>query len=58
MIDWLVELFQEVWSSKRVPQEWKDATLVPLHTKTKRKECKNYRGISLLSIPGKVLALL
>ena len=40
-----------------MPQEWKDSTLVPLHKKTDRKECTNYRGISLLSIPGKILAL-
>lgn len=50
MIDWLVELIQEVWRTRQVPEEWKDTTLVPLH---KKKECKNYRGISLLSIPGK-----
>ena len=32
--------------------------LVPLYKKKDRKECTNYRRISLLSIPGKVLALL
>ena len=57
MVDWLLELIQEVWRAERVPQEWKDSTLVPLHKKKDRKECTNYRGISLLSIPGKVLAL-
>ena len=45
MIDWLVELIQEVWKTRRVSQEWKNATLVPLHKKKDRKECKNYRGI-------------
>ena len=57
MMDWLVELIQEVWKTRRVPQEWKNATLVPLHKKKDQKECKNYRGISLLSIPRKVLTL-
>ena len=57
MVNWLLELIQEVWRTGRVPQEWKDSTLVPLHKKKDRKECTNYRGISLLSIPGKVLAL-
>ena len=52
MIDWLVELFQEVWKTRRVSQEWKNATLVPLHKKKDWKECKNYRRMSLLSIPG------
>ena len=30
--------------------------IVPIHTKGSRKVCKNYKGISLLSIPGKVFA--
>ena len=57
MIDWLVEQIQEVWKTRQVPQEWKNARLVPLHKKRDQKECKNYRGISLLSISGKVLTL-
>lgn len=55
MVDWLLEPIQEVWRAGRALQEWKDSTLVPLHKD--RKECTNYREISLLSIPGKVLAL-
>ena len=57
MVNWLLELIQEVWRTRRVPQEWKDSTLVPLHKKRDRKECTNYRGISLLSVPGKVHTL-
>ena len=57
MIDWLVELIQVVWKTRQVLQEWKNATLVPLHKKKLQKECKNYRGISLLSIPRKVLTI-
>ena len=33
MMDWLVELIQEVWKTRRVPQEWKNVTLVLLHKK-------------------------
>ena len=40
-----------------MPNEWKSATLVPLHKKKDRKACDNYQGISLLNVPGKVLAL-
>ena len=57
MIDWLLEILQEVWRTKRVPSEWKKAILVPVHKKKDRKICDNYRGISLLSVPGKVLSL-
>ena len=33
-----------------------EAVLVPTHKKCSKKVCKNYRGSSLLSIPGKVFA--
>ena len=33
-----------------------NATLIPIHKKD-RKVCDNYRGIALLSVPGKVLSL-
>ena len=33
-----------------------EAVIVPIHKKCSKKVCKNYRGISLLSIPGKVYA--
>ena len=58
VIDWLMELMQEVWRTRQVPQEWRNATLIPLFKKKDRKHCDNYRGISLLSVPGKVLALI
>ena len=57
VIDWLTEVIQQVWRSGKIPQEWKDATLIPVHKKRARNECDNYRRISLLSVPGKVLAL-
>ena len=43
VIDWLAELLEEVWRTRQVPQEWKDATLVSLHKKKDKKICDNYR---------------
>ena len=57
MIGWLLEILQEVWKMKQVPSEWKKAVPVTLHKKKDRKICDNYCGISLLSVPGKVLSL-
>ena len=52
----LHEIIQEAWNTVTVPQDWKDAQLVTIFKKGDRRLCGNYRGISLLSIPGKVFA--
>ena len=36
--------------------DWQRAIIVPVHKKNNRRKCGNYRGISLLGIPGKVFA--
>lgn len=55
MIEWLVRLLNLCFEKGRVPVEWKDACIVPLYKgKGDRAECGNYRGISLLSVVGKV----
>ena len=40
----------------KAPLEWRKAIIVPLHKKGSKLECQNYKGISLLSILGKVYA--
>jgi len=52
----LVDLFSLIWHEEEVPQDFKDASIIHLY---KRKGdhacCNNHRGISLLSVAGKVL---
>ena len=57
MIDWLLEILQEVWRTKQLPSEWKKSILIPVHKKKDRKVCDSYHGVSLLSISEKVLSL-
>ena len=53
----LTELFQTMWDQEAIPQELKDASIVHLYKrKGNRRSCDNHRGISLLSIAGKILA--
>ena len=49
-------VFNVVWETGKAPEDWQKAVIVAIHKKGSKKLCKNYRGISLLSIPGKVFA--
>jgi hypothetical protein len=49
-------IIQKIWISKGVVKDWQTATIIPLFKKGDVDICDNYRGISLLSIPSKVLA--
>ena len=56
-IESLTSLFTTMWTKEKLPQEFKDATIIHLlKCKGSRNSCDNYRGISLLSIAGKILA--
>ena len=52
----LHQVVSQAWIQGQVPQEWRNATIVPIFKKGSKKLCSNYRGISLLSVPGKVYA--
>ena len=55
LFEWLTRVCNVCVSEERVPNDWMRAIIVPIYKgKGDRSECKNYRGISLLSIPGKV----
>ena len=57
IVEKLVTLYQSIWSNGTVPQEFKDALIVHIFKqKGDRSVCDDHRGISLLSIPGKILA--
>ena len=40
----------------KTPKNWQTSVIIPIYKKGNRKECTNYQGISLLSLPGKVYA--
>jgi len=50
-LSWLTRLVNVVWRSGTVPVEWQ--VVVPMLKKGDRRVCSNYRGITLLSLPGK-----
>ena len=47
----------QCWQEGAVPQDMRDSKITTLYNnKAERNDCNNYRGISLLSMAGKVFA--
>ena len=56
-IEWLHRVVVPTSRGEEAPRDWQDGIVVPLYKgKGSRQECDNSRGITLLSIPGKVYA--
>ncbi|RMC05065.1 hypothetical protein DUI87_18246 [Hirundo rustica rustica] len=49
-------IYQQSWLTGEVPDEWKLASVTPIHKKGGREDPSNYRPISMTSVPGKYLA--
>ncbi|KAK3555547.1 hypothetical protein QTP86_021786, partial [Hemibagrus guttatus] len=53
-LSWLTHLCNIAWWSGTVPLDWATGVVIPLFKKGDQRMCSNYRGITLLSLPGKV----
>ena len=59
VLDWIWKLCNMGFESGGVSEDWRSAVIVSLYKgKGERTECKNYRGITLLSLIGKIYAIL
>ena len=47
-------LFQKIYTTKKIPEQWKIAKIIPLHKKGKKQDMANYRPISNLCSTSKV----
>ena len=56
IVEMLHPLFKKIWQEKQVPAEWKEGYLIKLPKKGDLSNCSNYRGITLLPVPGKVFS--
>ena len=53
--NWLMRIFHRCMESGVKQEDWKTACIVPVYKgKDDKRICANYRGISMLSMPGKV----
>lgn len=54
-VEILYRLFENIWEQEEIPRDWKEGLLIKLPQKGDLRVCSNYRGVTFLSIPGKVL---
>ncbi|KAI5739997.1 hypothetical protein M8J77_026070 [Diaphorina citri] len=52
----IYQLIKQIWHEKKIPTEWTEATVIPLHKKGDKEDCNNYRGISLLNCTYKIFS--
>jgi len=50
------KLIISIWNKEELPEEWKESIIVPIYVKGDKKDCNNYRGISLLPTTYKILS--
>ncbi|TWW64942.1 hypothetical protein D4764_22G0005890 [Takifugu flavidus] len=55
-LSWLTRLWNIAWTSGAVLLDWQTGVVVPTFKSGDQRVCSSYRGITLLSLPGKVYA--
>ena len=50
----ICKLFNKIYDMSYFPEEWAEGYIIPLHKKGSANDVENYRGITLLSILGKL----
>ena len=50
------KLVTSIGNKEELPEEWKKSIIVPLYTKGDKRDCSNYRGVSILPTTYKILS--
>ena len=50
------KLINSIWNKEEFPEEWKEPITAPIYKQGDKRDCSNYRGISLLPTTYKILS--
>ncbi|PKU42079.1 rna-directed dna polymerase from mobile element jockey-like [Limosa lapponica baueri] len=48
-------IYQQSGSTGEVPDDWRVASVTPIYKKGRKEDLGNYRAVSLISVPGKIM---
>ena len=54
-VKYFTRIFNNIWENEKIPSDWKKGLIVKIPKKGDATICDNYRGITLLSVPSKIL---
>ena len=49
-------LFKTIWEKKEIPDDWLEGIIIKIPKKGNLRDCNNWCGVTLLSIPSKIMA--
>ena len=55
-VRWLTRVCRVACRNGQAPKQWQTSAIIPIHKKGDKRKCTSYRGIFLISVPGKVYA--
>ena len=55
-VPWLIRVCKMACRTGQAPKQWQIRVIMPIHEKGDKRKCISYKGISLISVQGKVNA--
>ena len=55
IVKMLHSIFQQIWKTQQLPQDWKSSVFIPIPKKGNAKKCSDYHTIALISEAIKVM---